>query len=162
MKHLARSRYSINSRYYYRKCHMTSAGVCWEHPVLKDYSDSEDRLLPQLQCVRPRLLPGTSVEGCGEGRDVWTSGRHAERPPCSTGLPARVCARAHAVKLGIQAMSQGKRLITRPRSSNRCHGNGPSSLFQEVCSREEERSRQLWPFLGVTKSQEHRGRRPPP
>lgn len=58
---------------------------------MNDGSLDKGLLLAQLQCVRPRLLPGTSVEGCGEGegacreeRDVCTSGRPVQRLPYST------------------------------------------------------------------------------
>lgn len=60
-------------------------------------------------------------------------------------------------------MFWGKLLTTIPGSSNRCHGNRPSSLFQEACSWKEERTRQLWPFPGGgCRSREPWGRRPPP
>lgn len=47
---------------------MICARSCLEHPALNEGSDCKGLLLSQLQCVRPCLLLGTSVEGNRQNR----------------------------------------------------------------------------------------------
>lgn len=107
-----------------------------------------------------------SKAGYREEKDVCASGRHIGKLLYSIWSPILVCLLCPAiygisslsvdplnptiVKLWIQEMSWVHCLITRSRSSSRCHGNRPSSLSQELCPQEGEGTTQLWPFWSPT------------
>lgn len=58
------------------------------------------------------------------------------------------------VKLCLQTMPWGNRLIARPRSSNTCQGNRPSSSFQALRPPQQERTRQLRLSVGAAVNSE--------